>query len=53
VKPRLQANSVKERTRGLKSQLEADEQEEVKNKFVANVHKLLLEVSFYLFRCLK
>jgi hypothetical protein len=57
VKPRSQASSVKERTRGLKRWLEADEQEEVKNKFVTNMPKLLLEVSFSQFRffacCLK
>jgi hypothetical protein len=39
VKPRSRANSVKER------RLEAEQKEEVKNKFVANVPKLLLEVS--------
>jgi hypothetical protein len=56
-KPRSQAKSVKERTTGLKRQLEADAQEEVKNKFVTNMSKLLLEVSFSQFRflacCLK
>jgi hypothetical protein len=36
-------SSVKERRRGLKRRLEAEQQEEVKNKFVANVPKLLLE----------
>jgi hypothetical protein len=50
VKPRSRANSVKERTRGLKRRLEADQQEEVKNKFVTNVPKLLLEVSLSQFR---
>jgi hypothetical protein len=39
VKPRSRANSVKERW------LEAEQQEEAKNKFVENVPKLLLEVS--------
>jgi hypothetical protein len=57
VKPRSRANSVKERRRGLKRRLEAEQQEEVKNKFVANVPKLLLEVSLSQFRffacCLK
>jgi hypothetical protein len=39
VKPRSRANNVKER------RLEAEQQEEAKNKFVANVPKLQLEVS--------
>jgi hypothetical protein len=57
VKPRSRANNVKERTRGMNMRLEADQQEELKNKFVANVPKLLLEASLSQFRffvcCLK
>jgi hypothetical protein len=45
------------RTRGMKRRLEADQQEEVKNKFIANVPELLLEVTLFQFRfsacCLK
>jgi hypothetical protein len=39
VKPRSRTNGVKER------RLEAEQLEEAKNNFVANVPKLLLEVS--------
>jgi hypothetical protein len=57
MKPRSWANNVKERRRGLKRWLEANEQEEVTNKFVTNMPKLLLEVSFSQFHffayCLK
>jgi hypothetical protein len=39
VKPRSRVNNVKER------RLESEHQEEAKNKFIANVPKLLLKVS--------
>jgi hypothetical protein len=48
VKPRSRGNTVKERRRGLKGWLKAEQQEEVTNKFVANVPMLLLEVSLSL-----
>jgi hypothetical protein len=44
VKPHSRENCVKERTRGLKRRLEADQQDEVKNKFVTTMPMLPLKV---------
>jgi hypothetical protein len=51
AKPHSHSNSVKE-SRDLKSRLEAEQQEEMTSKFVANGPMLLFEVSLFLFRFL-